>query len=40
VSLTDLDSDGLAPSESRDLTGYSLAIIKHLYGTWRDRPRR
>ena len=22
------------------LTNYSLAVIKHLYGTWRDRPRR
>ena len=23
-----------------NLSNYSIAVVKHLYGTWRDRPRR
>jgi hypothetical protein len=37
VETAAIDQPG---DDAASLTTYSLAVIKHLYGTWRDRPRR
>lgn len=40
----DADEDESVEEDSArrlaDLSNYSMAVVKHLYGTWRDRPRR